>query len=365
MKNLPNELDRIIFCSDLLRINNDDALNETSINANTNMIFSLFAPLIYGVMQTKCKKIELMPLYGAKGGLSSVKFSTYRKLGLPLDTSSWSYIFANEDTKEIIFDSLDNFFSNKVLVIGYEIPPYMIKYFNKKEIPFIDIRINAIRFLKDYMFSFYSNIDAIQRKISSVKISEDIIYRTAMLFSARAQMIFKSLPDYSNSVLFLGQTTCDSSLISNNKMATEDDVIEAIYLLSLSYEKIFYKRHPYNNNKNIIEKIVKSCSSCKILDYNVYDALTIPFAKIASLSSGTNIEAKYFGRESIWMLNELHLPYIGTISTWQTTPIYKLPFFIEFWDYLLGDNEKLELKNYEFDYSETGVKFVCNLRWGK
>lgn len=356
---------RVIFCSDILRINNDNIATDTSISANINMIYRLFAPLIQGVLLSRGRKVEISTLYGTEGGFSSAKFSTYRQLGLPMETASWAFVFANSETQNIIDMEMDKYFSEYDLVLCYETPPYLISYFLKRDIPFLDIRIHAVRFLNDYMFSFFSNIPDIQNKLEKLKIKDDVIYRMAMMISARSAMIFRNPPQAQNNVLFLGQTVCDSSLISHDRLASQDDVIEAISRLATIYETVYYKIHPYNRDKELIQKIVSSCSSCKIFDHNVYDGLSLPFEKIASLSSGTNVEAKYFGKNAIWMLNDLHIPYEGTTSIWKTIPIFKYPFFVEFWEYILTTNEKMRTADYEFDYAEHGVKFVCNMKWGR
>ena len=359
-----NNIDRVIFCSDFMRINEGNIWDDRSIIANIDMIHNLFAPLISGVFKEIRKIVKFCVNYGNENGRTSLRFSTYHALGLPMETESWAYIFGNEETKDIIHSQMENVYTQKDFVICYETPPYMVWYFNKYNIPFIDIRIHAVRFLKDYMFSFYSNVEEIQKKIKNLCIDDTFIYRHVSISMARTARIFRSRPDVKGNVLFLGQTTCDSSLIQNNHISTLPDILESLLQLSVEYEIIYYKKHPYQKDTTILEKICKSTKNLKMADHNIYDLFVLPFDKIVSMSSGANIEAKYFGVEAEWILKENWLPYIGTKSDWQTTPVYKYPFTYEFWKYLLSNNMIFEIPD-NIDYADQAVKFVLNMKWGR
>lgn len=364
MKKDLQKIERVVFCSDFLRINEGNIWEDKAIIANIDMIYHLFAPLLSGVFAEIKRTPEFCVSYGTENGYKSLRFATYSALGLPVATESWAYVFGNKQTEEIVHAQMEQYYRKTDLVLCYETPPYMIWFFRKHEIPFIDVRLHAVRFLRDYMFSFYSNVEEIQKKIELLKPSEVFFHRSVAISRARTARIFRDKPDATNNVLFLGQTTCDNSLIQNNRIANLDDVLEVLVQLSIEYGTVYYKRHPYNTDEEILQKIEASAKNICTLEHNVYDLLTLPFSKVVSMSSGANVEAQYFGCNAEWILKENWLPYAGTKCDWLTTPIYRHPFTYEFWKYIISDDSILQIPG-NIDYTDQALKFVINMKWGR
>ena len=115
----------------------------------------------------------------------------YAAFGLSPDILSWAAIHAIDRLPERVEALLDHVF-NDSLVIGFELPPYLTHYLDRRGIPYICATIHPVRFLDDIFLGIRSNAPAVQEFLFSQRISEPFIRTMAGVqraSAARALMV--------------------------------------------------------------------------------------------------------------------------------------------------------------------------------
>ena len=359
------KIKQIIVTSDILKIddrNDNKHTNPQRINAE--WIKVAIADIIIDLI--KVDKGNVKYEHGDIGGYDSIRWRVYSSCSLPLESQSWATLFEGDQFYEIVEPILHNAYKD-ALVICFEASPLMIKVFNNNNIPYIDFSIHPIRFLPDYMFGIRTNVTEWRNKIDAAKINEEVFYDFARISRSRTVRVMRGSLPLEGSALFMGQIEIDSSLIHNGIIATEETVENALIELSSIYHKVYYKRHPHAKNETSLKKMISKIKNCEWIDINAYDAFGCNrFDLVASLSSGSVTEAKYFGLNTKWMLSKtnyynLELPDKDYIYY----PIYQDAFRTDFWEYVLGVNNKITFKPTVPNAFEGAMKFNLNMKWGR
>ncbi|QGU13695.1 hypothetical protein GNG27_03085 [Leclercia sp. 119287] len=365
IQTITNNIKKIIVTSDILKIddrNNDKHINPQRINAE--WMKNLVANIIGKTLSIDEKAVIYE--HGDIGGYDSIRWKVYSSCGLPLESQSWAAIYEGNE----FFDELEPILYESYkdsLVICFEASPLMLKVFNKNNIPYIDFSIHPVRFLPDYMFGIRTNVEEWRKKISAVKIAEDVFYDFARVSRARTTRIMRGTLPIEDSALFMGQIEIDSSLICNGTIATEETVENALIELSSIYPKVYYKRHPHSKSEDALKKIVSKIKNCEWIDVNVYDAFGCGrFDLVASLSSGSVTEAKYFDIKTKWILPKQN--YFCLNSQEKSNiyyPIYQDAMKREFWDYVLGSEIIPTFIPTIPNAFDGAMKFNLNMKWGR
>lgn len=363
MKNMDlSKIKRVLFTGDLLRMdeNPNSKLSNPQLT-NIEWIFTLFAGKVE-------ENLGIMP-YIVSGNETNGLFSrieVYKELSLIMNVESWVQIFEGSFGRKIIEKYLLRTFED-AFVIGFELPPYMINFFNKQHIPYVDITIHPVRYLPDYILGVRSNIETIQNKLEATAFDANLFVEFADLQKALTiRKLRNNLPQPS-SVLFLGQTAIDASLIYNGKMAGLQEVREALLNLSIEYENVYYKAHPHTKEIPALKKLVDSLPNVHWYEVNIYDGLSLNrFALVTSLSSGTLYEANYFGQKTSKLLptaEKFDLYSKDTARHSLYFPSCPQIFSFEYWEYLLGDRDTFSP---EFPAVwKNALKTTLNMKWGR
>lgn len=350
---------KIVFSGDLLRIE-DVAANRfknPQLN-NINWIHALFSDFLTSAFPNA----EVEILTGDKGKENSIRWSVYDALQLPLETRSWAAIYRDtEVVSPMLANLLGDKYQNSVWVT-FEAPPYLIDALNRLGATYIDFSIHPVRFLPDYYFGVRSNNADIQARLSALEFPDDIIYDFARLSKAKTiRSVRREVP--AENVLFLGQMGADSSLITDGRMASVDDVTAALRTLTVMHDIVYYKAHPHFKQIDALKEVVQSIPKCQWIDINVYDALGLSaFSSFATLSSGSHNEAKYFGKQSKRFLSNPNLFDRATENSY--TPIYSAYIARQFWQYLFGGQE-FDHTVYFPNAFDGALKTSLNMKWGR
>lgn len=355
---------KILFTSDLLKV--DDKLQDKYPNpqkVNIDWIYELFSPILKQIFNDS----RFSKLYGNENGFDSIRWTIYNSLGLQFTSESWGLLYEGRYESEIIKEILYKKLTEYDLVIGFELPPYIVDALSLFGIKYIDFTNHPIRFLPDYMFGVRTNIKEVQEKLSLAIIPDDLIYRFAEISKARTTRILQNREKFGeNSAIFMGQIEIDSSLICNGRIADLEDVENALISLTLNYEKVFYKAHPHLKKTEEVKNIIKKIRRCEYLEINAYDAMALDnFAVVASMSSGSLFEAKYFGRKTKYFLPPKdHFDINCNNKDIIYYPIYKSILNKNFWDWLFNDIPYNIDKDFP-DPNEAALKFSLNMKWGR
>lgn len=176
----------------------------------------------------------------------------------------------------------------------------LLKVLDSLDIPYIDIYVSAFKFLEDIHLAFRTNIPEVREKLANYTYNENHLYIYANYIKSYywADRQKRSLNIEPNSLLLLGQTDVDLSLIKDNKLVSLSDCEEKIKELCSKFNKVYYKPHPFAKPNNRNEIFIRGLENVSIIDTNFYRLmLEENIVATAALSSGTLTEAKYFEKE--------------------------------------------------------------------
>ena len=236
---------------------------------------------------------------------------------------------------------------NQALYLSYEAPLWLYSIWEKYNINYIDLRLSYLRFLPDIPVMFSTNIQSSFLTLNNYSIDdEDIIYEASI---CKASYNFRHFKDhynvgkYKNSLIFIGQTDSDTSLMKLGATRPQrvSDYTSELTKLYYKYKNVFYKPHPYAKKEHInyehtkLRKIFNR--SISICNENFYNLVSQDFCiDFIGISSGALQEAKYFNKNSIELMP---YPFHSLVSTemYRYINIESVMFFSpKFWQELLS-----------------------------
>ncbi|MFT2091406.1 hypothetical protein [Paraglaciecola sp. 2405UD69-4] len=245
---------------------------------------------------------------------------------------------------------VESYIGKSDLFIGYELSQSTRNYFDHLGLRYIDIWLSPLRFGKDIFFSFYSNNTAIQSKLISYQIENDVLIHEANILSAYCEHFKKShLTLVNNSALLIGQLFVDKACQDGDRFLTLLDFPLELQKLSASYNKLYLLKHPLMS-ENDFRKIVDGLNNLGLenVEYlqneNVYQLLSMKqIDVVVALSSSVLKEARFFGKKSIYLFRPtLNQNYIDIYKEFFTSTFWKDILSIDdkkkSWEYLNFDN---------------------------
>jgi len=287
-------ISKIILTSDLLRISGD-ANRHATVAKNTHWLLNI---LKQPVQFATNKKIEIVE-WEVGSDFDGVHF--FELLDLTVSVESWAKTYFKKKIPQAVLQYFATFFKD-ALVIGFELSPFMMNIFTASGIPCINIMWDPVRFMDDIFFAFNTNHLKIYERLLSYQLPTTLIHQSADLQYAR---FLRRAPAIDvEGILFFGQTSVDRSLIEGEHIRQLEEF--EYDLLDLKREDtVFFKPHPFD------QKLEQRLAMMRNLDiqiiekeYNTYDLLcTASIKKVAAISSGTTVEARFF-RKSVQTLIE-------------------------------------------------------------
>ena len=204
--------------------------------------------------------------------------------------------------------------AQETIYISYEAPEWLYKVWQKYNVKYIDLRLSYLRFLPDIPIMVSTNIPSMITATKELAIKEEDILLEANLlkgnYNFRYQIDKKNCARYRNSLIVIGQTDKDTSLMEVGKTRQKrfQDYSEKIKTILRQYHNVFYKKHPFSPAKHAKEEIefLNSISPKPVLmcTENFYNLAVQAFRiDFMGLSSGALEEAAYFGQKTFKLMD--------------------------------------------------------------
>ena len=185
-------------------------------------------------------------------------------------------------------------------IIGFEISKVDINYLNKEGYNWINLSIHPLRFMDDLYFSLESSMD--------LDLSRNLVSTAFIDMSVKALSLRYS-PDFGKeetkkTLCILGQRQDDKSVFINNTFKKLKDYTEELDCIVKEFDEVFYKPHPYNDDKKADEYIQDRYQTKTLNEDDIYKVFAQKkISSLCAISSSLLFEAKSFGIESIFLDN--------------------------------------------------------------
>ena len=240
-------------------------------------------------------------------------FQAFAALREKYNNPKWEEVFWElpQDIEQEYIKLLD---LEETIYISYEAPEWLYKVWQKYNVKYIDLRLSYLRFLPDIPVMVSTNIPSMIAVTKGLEIKkEDILLEANLLkanYNFRDYTDRKNCARYRDSLIIIGQTDRDTSLMEIGKIAPRrfQDYSQKIRTLLLQYHNVFYKKHPFSSAKHAKEEVdfLNSISSKPVLmcTENFYTLAVQDFRiDFMGLSSGALEEAVYFGKKAYRLMD--------------------------------------------------------------
>lgn len=192
------------------------------------------------------------------------------------------------------------------LIVGYEIPPSLCKFFTKNNLVYINFFTHPVRFLPDLLWAVTTNskeLFYILDKYSFQIKPQDSINRIKFqTLKDRNRFEYELMK---NTAVIFGQTPYDASVLDDGKFKNLYDFRHEIKQLVSNSNDVLIVPHPLLSDYAPIFALIEYLGKGKICNFNSYSLLSSSkVSKVITLSSSLGVEAKYFGKESHMLLGE-------------------------------------------------------------
>ncbi len=216
-----------------------------------------------------------------------------------ITTENWLTIACGNYTKEAV-DYFAKCFKDCLLIT--QVGGALKQFMDLTQVQYIDIYVSALKFMDDIHFAFRTNNPDIRKELKRYRIDESVLYlyanRLKAYYSTREwQQRLGNIE--ADSLLLCGQSDVDLSLVKNGKIINFGDFKDEITELIKRYPNVYYKPHPYSTSSHPNEIFLNNFKNIKKISGNFYEMISNDnIAAVAALSSGTLVEAKYFGKKT-------------------------------------------------------------------
>lgn len=222
-----------------------------------------------------------------------------------VDHDSWSRSY------EVLSHDQINLLSRHIIpgafYFGYELTPGLRFFLEELGVTYIDFRISPLRFLSDLVIAVRSNSSWINRLFHEACLpASDIEQYAAQLKAAfRYRQRMQGRMDTfgeENSIIFVGQTGVDQSLIHRGRFLRVSDMAKDLGTLFYG-RHVVYLPHPSAAEEHIAEEISllrELAPTVSMASHNCYDLLCDErMISLVGISSGLLQEAAFFGRNAV------------------------------------------------------------------
>lgn len=219
----------------------------------------------------------------------------------------WARIHYAETLPPRARDLIEQTFRDSI-VVSYEMAPCVAAELTRLGIPLLDTISHPVRFLDDMLFAWRSNVPAVSARIRDFEYDLTQSVVQAGLISAKMAWTAE-LPLLPNTALLIGQVHSDKAMIHKRegRLLGFGDFVEQLFDIAAAHEMVLYKAHPYEQSDPAVHQVVSRFKSFQRTDRNYYQLLSQPnLAAVYSISSGTCVEAPYFGKSGSWLYEYLY-----------------------------------------------------------
>ncbi|GEM_PF-1189667 len=237
------------------------------------------------------------PPHVTDGALNSADVRRiYGAFSLPVNIESWAMIHNIETSPPRVSSFIQELFRDS-FVIAFEMSPAVERILTAGGIPWVNVTIHPVRFLDDLLLGLKSNVPEVQQAIAKYKIPEGFVQLGAGVQKATAARSFDAHAR-PNSALFLMQTWYDQSQIKNGRFVGPLDFMDDITAFAGQFSEFLVKEHPLEKHP-AVPIMAALIPNMRIVTGNAYSFMSIPeISTVATLSSGTATEARYFSKDA-------------------------------------------------------------------
>lgn len=291
---------KILVTGDFLRADYPNRTINQSIQ-HGNIIW-LHALLSQTLKELTGQEIGIVSWLKDEFGIDGAHF--FRSVRRDPTYHSWLQLY-NADPTNIEVDYFRSTFQDS-FVVGFELSPYLKKILTKLNVPYINFFLHPVRFALDIMFYAESNKASICDYLESIQLDHSVFRRHASFLTAH-YMRQRALPIKENSILFCGQVGIDASLIVRKSMVTLGKYLTDIEDLADQYNHFYFKKHPYGGIDEQSLQFLNRLPNFSFIDGDIYQLLSHKnIDAVAAISSGTLIEAEFFGKKTYRLLENAH-----------------------------------------------------------
>lgn len=226
-----------------------------------------------------------------------------RRLGLARGPGAWARLYADPALVPEVAKLLDHV--DAELVIGWELPPNLLRALDARDIAVIDMSIAPLRFETDLYLRLRTN-----RAEWAARLAERAV--PATLFANAARRLHEAFGPVARgatvqggvpAVLFVGQTDLDASLIAGGILASVADHVPALEALLDGGAPLWLKPHPHGERHADIRMLHARFPQSRVVTDAIYCLLCDPgVGTVATLSSSVAEEAGWFGRRAVRLI---------------------------------------------------------------
>lgn len=285
---------RIVITGDIFRP--DAKAKKSSQDANIRWMKGLFEPCLE---QASGLPVEIVSVEAIAEDITAL----YAGLGMQLSLESWAQIY--ESLPEDLAQRIAPFFERS-FVVGFELPPSLMVLFQARGVPYIDVVLHPVRYMQDLLLGFASNLSEVEARLGHYCMSSARPHRATGIMRAFAAR-FAAPPVPADSVLFIGQTSRDRSMISQGRfLRPEDymaDLIDRVRARS-NHGTVLFKPHPIERNPAVLEALQATDLEIVEPEAPVYTLLPSGLvSSVVSVSSSVGEEARFFGLDADYGLS--------------------------------------------------------------
>lgn len=272
-------------------------------------------------------------------------------------------------TKESI-DYLSQFIDSETFVIGVELSLELRHILTNLGINFINFWFHSYKLFDDVCFMINTNNQIIYQKLQKYKIPQERFYFYANYWKIqiREQKKLSGIQLEENSILFVGQTFMDKSILKDGVYQNILNYKKELEELSYQYTKIYYAPHPLVANVPEVDDFISQTPYMeKIENVPSYVLLTAPeIKKVVGISSSVLYEAHFFGKETTYLYQPL-FDIDAPFDLNSFTSVYNDYFNPYFWSNILSDifeTNKNVLNQILFMEDKNKIRNIRDLYWG-
>ena len=330
-RTVPNAIRRIVFTGDILR---PSAVPGGSPAANPSIEW------LMRILDWSLRQVTDLPISSVAWNRGFDTEAFYRAVGLAPDHDGWARVHYATELPPAADQLIEAAFAD-ALVIGCELTPCLGAALTRLGIPVIDTVGHPLRFLEDLLNAWRTNHAQVARALEAFRFNLDDAHRQAALIRAKMawQPTLDAPPD---TALLIGQVGNDKALIHHRegRLLSYADYLEQLFEIGRRHACVLYKPHPYENGYGASASVVGRFKAFRRINANYYwlvnqDALSTVYA----ISSGTCVEAPYFGKraeffhETLYAFDQTDVSEHGFVAP---VPVESAWLWPRFWQTVLA-----------------------------
>lgn len=214
---------------------------------------------------------------------------------------AWARLFDAEYLPDAVEDLLAHLFAGS-FVIGFELPRYLVNFFRRHDIGFVDCSIAPVRFMDDLLFDISASDAAMTDAIRPWRVSEALIRLQAGVVSSHVAKMNPN-PPRPETLLLILQTRFDKVLLQKGRFASMLDHMDRLDLICKDYQHVLIKEHPLEPQQDTMARLLRQLPRAEMTKENFYRLVAHPnLSGVAALSSSCVLEAEYFGKTGHYIL---------------------------------------------------------------